>query len=721
MTENTDTKLFAVLQDTFGFSEFRENQQQIIRAILENRDVFAVMPTGGGKSLCYQLPALLLEGTCLVISPLISLMKDQVDNATALGIRAAFINSSLTPEDQHAVMAAFRARELDLLYLAPERLALDHFSRQLQNGKISLIAVDEAHCISEWGHDFRPDYLQLSNLPNLLPGIPLAAFTATATEQVAHDIVKRLQLKTPFAIRASFNRPNLSYTVRMRDNVQRQILQAIREHAGQPGIVYRLSRNDVERTATMLLENGVSALPYHAGLNPLERAQNQEAFNRDETQVIVATVAFGMGIDKSNVRFVIHGDLPKNMEGYYQETGRAGRDGEPAECLLLYNRGDMMRLGHFLDQVENQAEREIGWQKLKQMADYAEKPICRRRQLLAYFDENLAGENCGGCDICLQGVEELDATTEAQMLMSAIHRTGQRFGAAHVINIVVGARTKKLLQFGHDKLPTHGVGKGRKKIFWRRLADAMLHDGLLRTEGGKFPTLALTPAGEDVLYGRGSYTLHLVKEVAAENKQQETPGIVHEELFEQLRELRRNQAEEQNVPPYVVFSDKSLRDMCCLLPATPEEMLAVNGVGRAKMERYGQTFTTVISQWLDDHPDIKRPVPQPYKEPKPIVSARNSSTVSESAELAGQGLSLGEIADRRGLKASTIATHLATWIDEGNQLEIDQLIDPEIRKEIEEQFTLLGTEFLKPVIEALQGRAGYDEARIVRAYLRSAE
>jgi ATP-dependent DNA helicase RecQ len=265
------------------------------------------------------------------------------------------------------------------------------------------------------------------------------------------------------------------------------------------------------------------------------------------------------------------------------------------------------------------------------------------------------------------------------------------------------------------------VGKGRKKIFWRRLADAMLHDGLLCTVGGKFPTLALTPAGEDVLYGRGSYTLHLVKEVAAENKRQETPGIVHEDLFEQLRELRRTQAEEQNVPPYVVFSDKSLRDMCCLLPATPEEMPAVNGVGRAKMERYGQTFTTVISQWLDDHPDIERPVPQPYKEPKPIVSARNSSTVSESAELAGKGLSLGEIADRRGLKASTIATHLATWIEVGNQLEIDQLIDPEIRKEIEEQFTLLGTEFLKPVIEALQGRAGYDEARIVRAYLRCAE
>lgn len=718
MTDTTDKTIFTVLQDTFGFDDFRQNQQEIIQATLDKQDVFAVMPTGGGKSLCYQLPALLLDGVCLVISPLISLMKDQVDNAISLGIRAAFINSSLTHESQAAVMADYRTNQLDLLYLAPERLALEHFSRLLQQGRISLIAVDEAHCISEWGHDFRPDYLQLSKLPELLPGIPIAAFTATATEQVAHDIVHRLQLNNPFKVRASFNRPNLGYTVRMRDNVQRQILQAVREHTGQPGIVYRLSRNDVERTAAMLTENGISALPYHAGLNSHDRAKNQEAFNRDETQVIVATVAFGMGIDKSNVRFVIHGDLPKNMEGYYQETGRAGRDGEPAECLLLYNRGDMMRLGHFLDQLQDSTERDIGWQKLKQMADYAEKPICRRRQLLAYFDEDLQEDNCGGCDICLQGVEELDATTEAQMLMSAIHRTGQRFGAAHVIDIVVGAKTKKLLRFGHDKLPTHGVGKGRKKIFWRRLADAMLHDELLRTEGGKFPILLLTPAGEDILYGRGTYTLHLVKEVAKETRQQETPAIIHEDLFERLRDLRRTQAEQQNVPPYVVFSDKSLHDMCCLLPTTTEGMLAVNGVGRAKLERYGDIFLHAINQWLADHPEVELPEPPPPRVLKPIASARHSSTITESAELAAQGLSLEEIADRRGLKPSTVATHLATWIEEGNQLEIEQLIDPKKRKQIEEQFTLLGTEFLKPVIEALEGRVNYDEARIVRAYMR---
>jgi ATP-dependent DNA helicase RecQ len=713
---DTDRQLETTLSDTFGFSAFREHQQEIIQAILEGRDVFAVMPTGGGKSLCYQLPSLLLDGVCIVISPLISLMKDQVDNGNALGIRAAFINSTLTPEGQRNVIRSFRDNTLDLLYLAPERFTLGTFAEELSRGPVSLVAVDEAHCISEWGHDFRPDYLQLAELRNLLPSVPIAAFTATATEQVSRDIIQRLHLDNPFTVRASFNRPNLVYCVRMRDNVQRQILEAVCDMPGQPGIVYRLSRNDVEKTANMLQENGITALPYHAGLNSQERARNQEAFNRDKVQVIVATVAFGMGIDKSNVRFVIHGDLPKNMEGYYQETGRAGRDGEPARCLLFYQRGDMMRLGYFLDRIVNESERAIGWKKLKQMADYAENPVCRRRQLLNYFEEKFEQDNCGGCDICLQGVEELDATTEARMVMSAVFRTGQRFGAAHIIDIVVGAKTKKLLLQGHDKLPTHGVGKNRKKIFWRRLVDAMLSDGLLASEGDKFPLLRLTARGEKVLYGKKTYTLRMVKEIAQKTASRPTDAIEQPELFEKLREIRSRLAGEQDVPPYVIFSDKSLRDMCCLLPDTEERMLAVHGVGRTKLKSYAEPFMQAVADWLADNPEIRQPdLPRPAAT-RPATGAI-SATVQSSVKLARQGLSLTEIADARKLKPSTIATHLVLWLEQGNKLDIDLLIGSETRDLVEDQFKKIGSSYLKPVVEALGGCAGYDEARIVRAAL----
>ncbi len=724
MNSIADPVLQATLKNVFGFPSFRANQAEIVRAIMAGDDVFAVMPTGGGKSLCYQLPSLLLDGVCLVVSPLISLMKDQVDHALAVGIRAGFLNSSLPVSERREVERRFRNGDYDLLYLAPERLKTESFMAMLRQAPISFVAVDEAHCLSEWGHDFRPDYLSLSVLKDVLPQVTIAAFTATATSQVGEDIVKRLQLQEPFQVRASFDRPNLIYKVLPKDNVLSQIGREVRRHPGEAGIVYRLSRKDVEKTALSLQEMGIQSLPYHAGLSGGERHQNQEAFNRDGVQVIVATVAFGMGIDKSNVRYVIHGDLPKNIDGYYQETGRAGRDGEPAHCLLLYSRSDMVRLGNFITQLEERREQDAGWQKLGQMADFAERHSCRRRQLLAYFEEEYGPDNCGACDVCLQGVEEVDATTEAQMVLSAIYRTGARFGAGHIIDIVVGAKTKRIRELGHIKLKTHGVGRHHPKPYWRRLVDALLVSGSLKAVGDKFPILEIASQGEAILYGKESFSfsqlIGLPGEAAVRSAPSGDKGY-DQGLFAVLQEIRRGLAERDKVPPYVVFSDRSLREMCQYFPETAEEMPAIHGVGMVKLERYGAPFLREIGQWLADHPDIKKQempacAPPPNRGKK---AKKPGKTMLESGALARQGFSVGEIAKQRGIKEVTVAGHLEAFLEQGNGLDLALLVSPEKQELLRQAYGEHGFEYLNPVVEALAGQVGYDEARIMRGFLRS--
>ena len=466
-------QVYDALRKVFGFQQFRPNQESIISSILNKKDVFAVMPTGGGKSLCYQLPAKVMDGTTVVISPLISLMKDQVDAALENGISAAFINSSLSSEETSSVFRSLRTNSLDLLYIAPERFAMSGFLETLKTISISFFAVDEAHCISEWGHDFRPDYLSLSQIAKTFPEIPVAAFTATATHKVQKDIIAKLSLRSPFTVRASFNRDNLFYRVESKRNLNSQVLDILGKYDGEPGIIYRTTRDAVTDMAAMLKEKGIRALPYHAGLPQETRKINQEAFNRDEVQVIVATIAFGMGIDKSNVRFVIHGDLPKNMEGYYQETGRSGRDGEPADCVLFFGRGDIPKIKYFIDQVPDDRERALSNEKLNQMVRYASHNVCRRRQLLEYFNESYEKENCGACDICTGKVEKVDVTTDAQILMSAVSRTGQRFGTMHIIDIVTGANTKRIRDLEHDKVKTYSAFDSRERAdvpgaFWRR-------------------------------------------------------------------------------------------------------------------------------------------------------------------------------------------------------------------------------------------------------------
>ena len=708
------------LQRLFGYSSFRANQEAIVQAILAGRDVFAVMPTGGGKSLCYQLPASLMDGTCLVVSPLISLMKDQVDAANAFGMKAGLLNSTLSSSEQHEVLARLQEGFYDLLYLSPERLALPGFLERMKRAPLSFVAVDEAHCISEWGHDFRPDYLALSSLRQALPGVPLTAFTATATKRVEEDIVRRLALNKPLMTRASFDRPNLFYQVQLREQVNSQIEAVVAAHPDEAGIVYRLSRADVEKTAAWLRDRGVRALPYHAGLDSQTRSRNQEAFNRDEVQVVVATVAFGMGIDKSNVRFVIHGDLPKNMESYYQETGRAGRDGEPALCLLLYGRGDYFRLRKFIDQLAGEEERQAGLDQLGRMMDFAEKPVCRRRAVLHYFEEEYAPDNCGACDICKHGVESVDATTEAQMIMSAIYRTGQRFGTGHIVDIVYGAKTARIIALGHDQLKTYGVGRDRGKRFWRQLVEAMLGEGMLVSEGEPFPLLHITAQGEEVLFGRAQYVTHRMLEA-------NVSGAISAELsydaslFAILRQLRREMAEREGVPPYVLFSDKSLHQMCSLFPQTPEALLVINGVGQMKLERYGKPFLEAITAYLVDNPEIIPPQMVKGEElPEPARRVRKSGgteTLAETLRLAKAGLNVEAIAAQRELKPSTIAAHLGELLQQGHTLDIDQYVDREVRSAITDLFKAHGLFRLRPIVEAMEGRAGYEEAHIVRGFL----
>jgi ATP-dependent DNA helicase RecQ len=598
----SESTVYDTLHTIFGFSTFRPNQESIIMSILNGKDVFAVMPTGGGKSLCYQLPASVIQGTAVIISPLISLMKDQVDAAVENGIPAAFMNSSLSSDEVSNVYDMLKRDKLKLLYIAPERFVMPHFLDRLRTSQVSFFAIDEAHCISEWGHDFRPDYLGLSIIPGMFPKAPVAAFTATATQKVQEDIIAKVGLRSPHIVRASFNRANLFYEVREKSKVEKQIVDFLMEHPGESGIIYRTTRDSVTEMADFLRSKGVAALPYHAGLPGEERERNQEAFNRDEVQVIVATIAFGMGIDKSNVRFVIHADLAKNIEGYYQETGRAGRDGGEARCLLFYGRGDIPRLRYFIDGMPDDRERLIAIDKLNKMVGYASHNVCRRKQLLAFFGEDYPNDNCGACDICSGTVEETDVTVEAQILMSAMSRTGQRFGAGHVVDIVTGADTKRIRELGHNNIKTYGAGKGRDKKYWRSIIDELIAQEAVVQEGDPYPVLKITKRGSDILFGRETIKA-LRKEEAKTKVQRERrfeSGEYDERLFGRLRAVRKKLADRQRVPPYIVFSDRTLQEMCRTFPSTPFEMSGVSGVGDTKLERYGEYFINEIRLYLHE-------------------------------------------------------------------------------------------------------------------------
>jgi len=589
----------ATLRQVFGLHEFRPLQQDIIQGLMDGKDAFVLMPTGGGKSLCYQLPALLRPGVALVISPLISLMKDQVDALRANGVAAAYYNSSLAPEQARQVLAQLHAGELDLLYVAPERLMHAGFLARLQDIPVSLVAVDEAHCVSQWGHDFRPEYAALGGLRDHLPGIPLIALTATADPQTRDDVARVLGLSSARQYVASFDRPNIRYTVLEKHRPMDQLTRFLKTQGDESGIVYALSRKRTEEIATHLEVAGFSVAPYHAGLHGQVRQDVQERFLRDDLQIVVATVAFGMGIDKPNVRFVVHYDLPRHIEGYYQETGRAGRDGLASEALLLYGAQDVVTARRLLDNNNNPEQRRIEAHKLQAMVGFAESLTCRRRVLLGYFGESLESD-CGNCDICLNPPETFDATTCAQKVLSCVYRVDERFGIKHVVDVLRGADTDRIRKLGHDQLSTYAIGMEMSEAEWTSIVRQLIHHGLLVQDIANYSVLKLTASARPVLKGERQLVLarpRMKEKAKRKSRAASALEATDQELFEALRQLRKELAQEQGVPPYVIFGDATLVQMSQKKPASDTEMLEITGVGEKKLERYGAEFLHAIASF----------------------------------------------------------------------------------------------------------------------------
>ena len=603
-TSSRSNVLEESLHRYFGFSTFRPLQREIVQDLIDGKDVLALLPTGGGKSLCYQLPALLRPGLTVVISPLIALMKDQVDGLLEMDIPATFLNSSLSTAESKERWRDLHRGRYKILYLAPERLMTPGMFEALRTWNLGMVAVDEAHCISDWGHDFRPEYRQLALLRETLPQVPIAAFTATATARVKEDIIRMLRLTSGRCYVASFNRPNLSYRILPRANPLHQVKEIISEHPGESGIIYCMTRNRTDELAASLTDAGIPALSYHAGLDAGERALRQERFLRDEVPVMVATVAFGMGVDKPDVRYVIHHDLPKNIESYYQETGRAGRDGLPSECVLLYSSADTVKLRHFIDEMSDSAEREIASRHLSRLIEFCESAECRRVGILRYFGETYsdsAGDDldrCGACDNCLTPRERFDGSREAKMLLSCVVRVRQKsrfsVGLQHLVDVLVGSKNEKVIRWGHDQLSTYGIGSSRNRQEWSQIGRELLRLGLLSQNHEKFNVLELTEAGADFLrsdepleIAKPLGTAKLSKEKKREQKAATGAVDVDQDLLSRLKDWRRNIARERGVPAYVIFHDSTLQAIAREKPGNLTELSRVPGLGEKKLAQYG--------------------------------------------------------------------------------------------------------------------------------------
>ena len=695
------------LKHFFGYDTFRLGQQQIVEEALQNRDLLVIMPTGGGKSLCFQLPALLKPGLTVVVSPLIALMQDQVDALQDNGIGATFLNSTLRLDDVRSRELAILNGKIKLLYVAPERLLGERFLPFLEKVRsqigISAFAIDEAHCVSEWGHDFRPEYRQMKQLRQRYPDIPILALTATATGRVRQDIIQQLTLQEPVIHVASFNRPNLYYEVQPKERQSyNQLLQKVRSHQGS-GIIYCLSRRKVDEVALRLQEDGIAALAYHAGLSDEERSNNQTRFIRDDVQIMVATVAFGMGINKPDVRFVIHYDLPRNLESYYQESGRAGRDGEPAYCTLFFGVGDIRTVDYLIEQKPDPNEQRVARQQLRRVIEYAEGSDCRRTIQLSYFGERFKGD-CDNCDNCRTPKPVEDWTIEAQKFLSCVARCRERFGLNHIIDVLRGSRKQKVEQNGHHLLSTYGIGKDRSAEDWKMLSRSLLHQGLVDETTDGYRILKLNKLSWEVLRSQRSVQI-AITQTSVEKALSETSSRSAEAeiLFDRLRRLRKQLADSQSVPPYVVFADSSLKLMAQQQPQNIEDFAEISGVGTHKLTQYGQKFLSEIRAFCQEQ---KLPVALP------------ASTHMVTMQFYQQGLSVEEIAKKRGFTERTIITHLSELLEMKQPVDLNRLVSQELQKPIIQAIKTVGADSLKTLREHLGEDYRYEDIQLVRAWWR---